>query len=168
MAVMDRRAVLGLAAACVVAAPADGQDQPTLRFVEAAYASALFQAQISNTAASRDVRPEVKRLAERVAALKDGQIAELAGLARAAGIEVRDTLDLELRTIAENLEPLDFLAMSRRYVEVETQALDREIAAYREAAAGGAVAIRDYARGMLPRLEELATAARSTWNAVKP
>ncbi|WP_245930660.1 DUF4142 domain-containing protein [Methylobacterium radiodurans] len=143
-------------------------DDAAGRFVEAAYASALFQARISSIAAAKDPRPGIKVLAERVRDFRTAQLPELARLAATAGVEVRDTLDLELRSIVENIEPLDYLALSRRYAEVETQALGREIAAYEDATRSEAQPVREYAAATLERLRDLSKAARAELAAVAP
>ncbi|WP_336491310.1 DUF4142 domain-containing protein [Methylobacterium nigriterrae] len=138
------------------------------RFVEAAYASALFQARISGIAAAKDVRPGIKALAERVRDFRKAQLPELAQLAKASGVEVHDTLDRELRSIVENIEPLDYLALSRRYAEVETQALEKEINAYEDVARAGPQPVQDYAAATLEKLRELRKAAKDGLAAVAP
>ena len=143
-------------------------DEATSRFIESAYASAQFQAKISRITAAKDPRPGIKALAERVRDFRASQVPDLARLAEATGVRVRDTLDLELRSIVENIEPLDYLALSRRYAEVETQALGREIAAYEEATRSDAQPIRDYVATTLGRLRDLEMAAKTELSAVAP
>ena len=143
-------------------------DEAAGRFIEAAYASAVFQAKISRITASKDPRPGIKALAERVRDFRASQLPELAQLAGKTGVEVRDTLDLELRSIVENIEPLDYLALSRRYAEVEVQALGREIVAYEEGARSEAQPIRDYVAATLGRLRDLEAAAQAELSAVAP
>jgi hypothetical protein len=143
-------------------------DEAASRFIEAAYASALFQAQISRITAAKDPRPGIKALAERVRDFRASQVPELARLAETTGVGVRDTLDLELRSIVENIEPLDYLALSRRYAETEVQALGREIAAYEEATRSDAQPIRDYVASTLGRLRDLEMAAKTELSAVAP
>ncbi|MHB2210738.1 DUF4142 domain-containing protein [Methylobacterium sp. CM6257] len=143
-------------------------DEVASRFIEAAYASALFQAQISRITAAKDPRPGIKALAERVRDFRASQVPELARLAGTTGVTVRDTLDLELRSIVENIEPLDYLALSRRYAEVETQALGREIAVYENAARSEAQQIRDYAAATLSTIRELNKAAQTELAAIAP
>ncbi len=166
---MSRRHV-ALAAVAFWAAGMAGSraDDAAGRFIEAAYSSALFQARISRIAAAKDPRPGIKALAERVRDFRAAQLPELARLAGTAGIGVRDTLDLELRSIVENIEPLDYLALSRRYAEVEVQALGREIAAYEEAARSDMQPVRDYVASTLGRLRDLDAAARAELSAVAP
>ena len=168
MAVIGRRSVLTALLVCAASPKGAFAQDAAQRFVEAAYASAVFQAHISGIAATKEARPEIKALAERVRDFRATQLPELVQLARGAGIEVRDTLDLELRSIVENMEPLDFLALSRRYAEVETQVLDKEISAYEEAARSGPQSIREYASATLGRLRDLGKAARDGLAAVRP
>lgn len=163
-----RRAVLAALAFWVASMAKPHADDAPGRFIEAAYSSALFQARISRIAAAKDTRPGIKALAERVRDFRSAQLPELARLAETAGIQVRDTLDLELRSIVENMEPLDYLALSRRYAEVETQALGREIAAYEGAARSEVRPIRDYVAATLDRLRDLDEAARAELAAVAP
>ena len=168
MAVIGRRSVLAALFLCAAfPTHADAQDAAQ-RFVEAAYATAVFQARISAIASSKDTRPGIKALAERVRDFRAAQVPELARLAKASGIEVHDTLDLELRSIVENIEPLDYLALSRRYVETQTQALDKEIAAYEDAVRSGPPLVRDYAKSALETLRDLGKASREERAAVGP
>ena len=168
MAMIGRRAVLAVLFLCA-GAPARAETQDAARrFVEAAYASAVFQARISAIAAGKDTRPEIKALAGRVRDYRAAQLPGLSRLAQASGIEVRDTLDLEMRSIVENMEPLDYLALSRRYAETETQALDREIPAYEEAVRSGPPSIRDYAAKVLGDLRDLGESAREARGTVGP
>ncbi|GJD59820.1 DUF4142 domain-containing protein [Methylobacterium dankookense] len=143
-------------------------DDAAGRFIEAAYSSAVFQDRISRIAAAKDTRPGVKALAERVRDFRASQLPELARLAGVTGVEVRDTLDLELRSIVENIEPLDYLALSRRYAEVEVQAIGREIAVYEGAAQSDAQPIRDYIAATLGRLRDLEAGAKLELSAVAP
>ncbi len=140
----------------------------TGRFIEAAYSSALFQAQISRIAAAKEPRPGIKSLAERVRDFRTAQLPELARLAGDAGVEVRNTLDRELRSIVENIEPLDYLALSRRYAEVETQALSLEIAAYEDATRSEAQAVREYVAATLGTLRDLRKVSQAELAAVAP
>ncbi len=168
MAVTGRWMALAAAAFWAASVAEPHADDAAGRFVEAAYSSALFQARISRIAASKDPRPGIKALAERVRDFRTAQLPELARLAGTAGIRVRDTLDLELRSIVENIEPLDYLALSRRYVEVETQALGREISAYEDAARSEVQPVREYAAATLERLRDLSKAAQTELAAVAP
>ncbi|SOR32471.1 conserved exported protein of unknown function [Methylorubrum extorquens] len=143
-------------------------DEAASRFIESAYASAVFQARISRITAAKDPRPGIKALAERVHDFRAAQLPELARIAEAIGVGVRDMLDLELRSIVENIEPLDYLALSRRYAEVEVQALSREIVAYENAARSEVQEIRDYAAATLGKLRDLNKAAQTELAAVMP
>lgn len=168
MAVTGRWMAFAALALWVVGASGSHAIDTTGRFIETAYASALFQAQISRITAAKDPRPGIKVLAERVRDFRASQVPELARLAETTGFGVRDTLDLELRSLVENIEPLDYLALSRRYTEVEVQALGREIAAYEEAARSDAQPIRDYVAATLGRLRDLEMAAKIELSAVAP
>lgn len=143
-------------------------DPAAARFVEAAYASAQFQDRISKAAQGRDLRPEAKALTQEVGAYRDRQIPALVNLAKGAGVPVRDALDRELRSVAENLEPLNGLELSRRYAEAEAQALDKEVGVYDEAARSGPDSVKTFAGRELPELQRLRDLARSAFDNVKP
>ncbi|MER2269721.1 DUF4142 domain-containing protein [Methylobacterium oxalidis] len=168
MAVIGRRAVLAVLVSWAAQPGRARADEAGRRFIEAAYASAVFQARISEIAAAKDPRPNIKALAERVRDFRAAQLPELARLAKISGIELHDTLDLELRSIVENIEPLDYLALSRRYAEVETQALEKEIAAYEDAVRSGPQPVRDYASATAEKLRELGKTAKEELAAVGP
>jgi hypothetical protein len=168
MAVTGRWIAFSVLALGVMDVSRPHADEAASRFIEAAYASALFQAQISRITAAKDPRPGIKALAERIRDFRASQVPELARLAETTGVGVRNTLDLELRSIVENIEPLDYLALSRRYAEVETQALGREIAAYENASRSDAQPIRDYIAATMGRLRDLDMAARAELAAVAP
>lgn len=57
---------------------------------------------------------------------------------------------LEHRVVLENLEPLDDLALSRRYAEVQVQALEQEIRGYVVAGHGTDEGMKRLAAEMLP------------------
>ncbi|MBK3402886.1 DUF4142 domain-containing protein [Methylorubrum populi] len=168
MAVIGRRAALVALVLLAVQPARSRADDDAGRFVEAAYASAVFQERISRVAAAKATRPGIKVLAERVRDFRSAQLPTLGRLAAAVGIEVRDTLDLELRSIVENIEPLDYLALSRRYAEVESQALEKEIAAYEEAARSSSQQVRGYAATHLETLRSFGKEARDELKAVGP
>jgi putative membrane protein len=168
MAMIRRRMALAVLALWLASPARPRADEATRRFIEAAYSSAVFQAQISRIAAAKDTRPGIKALAERVRDFRASQLPELARLAGSVGVGVRDTLDLELSSIVENIEPLDYLALSRRYAEVEVQALRHEITAYEDAARSEAQPVREYAASTLERLRDLNNTAQAERAAVGP
>ena len=63
-----------------------------------------------------------------------GQIARLEGAARDNKAAIPTLAELGHRQILENLEPLDYLALSRRYAEFQVQALEQEMQIYGGAA----------------------------------
>jgi hypothetical protein len=165
-----RRSLL-LALAFAAAAPPGARAQTQTgapAFVQAAYASAQFQLRIARAAASKAVRPEAKALADASAAFRTDQIADLKALAQKVGTPVRDSLDRELQAIADNLEPLDALEMSRRYVEAATQGLDKEAEIYRAAAETGPADVKAYAASTIERIRTMAAQARDAWAAIRP
>ncbi|UGB26251.1 DUF4142 domain-containing protein [Methylorubrum sp. B1-46] len=168
MALIGRRAALVALVLLAVQPARSRADDDAGRFVEEAHASALFQERISRVAAAKATRPGIKALAARVRDFRSAQLPTLGRLAAAVGIEVRDTLDLELRSIVENIEPLDYLALSRRYAEVEAQALDKEIAAYEGAARSNSQQVRDYAAAHLESLRGFGKEVRDELAAVGP
>ena len=137
-------------------------------FVRLAHSSASVQARAAGLAATRETRPEAKAYAQRMVDFRRGQIAKLEGAARDNKVAVPPLAELEHRQILENLEPLDYLALSRRYAEFQLQALEQEMQIYGGAANGSEAWTRTIAAEIGPRLRTLIEEAREMRNAVGP
>ena len=132
-------ALLGLAAPI----PSKGQGQGQApaaearpvdpgRFLGFAHSSAVLQERASRLAASKDTRPEVREFAREMARFRGQQAERLRAVAQERGMRLPGPEEeFEHRVVLENLEPLDYLALSRRYAEVQVQALKQEIRATR-------------------------------------
>jgi predicted outer membrane protein len=147
---------------------------PALRLPEAdgflrlAHSSAVLQAQAAGLAASRDTRPEVRAFARRMVEFRREQIADLLSAARVRTLAVSPVPAFEHKVILENLEPLDGLELSRRYSEVQIQALEQEVQAYALGESSPDEWVRTVARNTRPRLEGLLDEARQAGKAVGP
>ena len=76
--------------------------------------------------------------------------------------------EFEHQVVIENLEPLDYLALSRRYAEVQMQALDQELGIYRAASRSPHQAIKTFADEILPELEKQREDAQKMSDAIRP
>jgi len=76
--------------------------------------------------------------------------------------------NFEHRVLLENLEPLDHLELSRRYAEVQVQALEQEIQGYTAATQAADEGVKEYAAAILPELQRRLEAALRVHDAVKP
>ena len=151
-------------------APAEHAARPLSAetFVRLAHSTAVVQASAAELAASREARPDAKAFAQRMVEFRRGQIAKLEGLARDNQIAIPAKPEWQHRVILENLEPLDFLALSRRYAEFQVQALEQEMQIYGGAADGAEVWIRAFAAGIAPGLQTFLEEAREMKKAVGP
>jgi nitrate/TMAO reductase-like tetraheme cytochrome c subunit len=105
------------------------------------------------SAASKDTRPEVKEFAREMARFRGQQVERLRAVAQERSLRLPGPEDeLEHRVVLQNLEPLDYLALSRRYAEVQVQALEQEIRGYEAAARGADDATKQLSAEMLPQL----------------
>jgi predicted outer membrane protein len=137
-------------------------------FVRLAHSSATVQARAAGLAANRDTRPEAKAFAQKMVEFRRGQIPKLEAAARDNKVAVPALPDMEHRLIVENLEPLDFLALSRRYAEFQIQALEQEILIYAGAARGPDDWARSLAAETSADLSRLLEEARTMRQAVGP
>jgi predicted outer membrane protein len=138
-------------------------------FLGFALSSAAMQARAAGLAATRDTRPEVKGLAQEMVRFREAQTERLRAFAQARGIAVPEgAAEFGHRVVLQNLEPLDYLALSRRYAEVQVQALEQEIRGYEAAAAAPDDALKGLAEAMLPQLRQWLDGARKVLDAVKP
>lgn len=138
------------------------------RFLGFAYSSAMLQDRASALAAARDTRPEVKVFAADMAGFRARQIERLRGVAQERGLPLPGQEAFEHRVVLENLEPLDHLALSRRYAEIQTQALTQEIRGYEAAERGPDEGMRHLAAEMLPQLRQRLEATGPMREAVGP
>ncbi len=137
-------------------------------FTRLAHSSAAVQARAAELAATRETRPEVKAYAQRMVEFRRGQIQKLEAAARDNKAAVPTTLNEEHRIIFENLEPLDYLALSRRYAEFQLQALEQEIQIYGGAANGAEAWPRSLSAETAPDLRRLLEEGREMRKAVGP
>ena len=93
------------------------------------------------------------------------RLVRTAGDNRAAIPAVRQ---FEHQVILENLEPLDFLALSRRYAELQVQALEQELLIYAGGENGHDVWVKSLANETTPELRQLLEGARAIRQAVGP
>jgi len=165
--------LLGFGLPCVAAAQGQSPGARTNppepdRFVRFALSSAALQEQVSELAASRDTRPEVRAFARDMERFRNQQIARLRTLAQGRGQRVPEQQDFEHRVLLENLEPLDHLELSRRYAEVQVQALEQEVRGYTAATQAEDEGVKEYAAAILPELQRRLEAALRMHEAVKP
>jgi len=176
-----RRALL-LAGAITVAASVPGIFRPALaedtaagahpldpgRFLNFAYSSALLQERASALTTSRNTRPEIQEFAGGMARFRGQQLARLRRVAQERRLTLPEEKEFTHKVVLENLEPLDYLALSRRYAEVQVQALTQELRGYEAAAQGADDGMRQLAAEMLPQIRQRLEAARQMHEAVKP
>jgi putative membrane protein len=163
-------------ASVAMLAPAAAQPAPpgarpaigAATFLQLAHSSAVLQAQAAELAASRDTRPEVRSFAPRMAEFRRDQIARLLSAARERTLAVSPVPAFEHKVILENLQPLDSLELSRRYAEVQVQALEQELQNYAAAESSLDEWVRTFARDTRPRLQELLDEARRLRQAIAP
>ncbi|MGG5819673.1 DUF4142 domain-containing protein [Falsiroseomonas sp. HW251] len=164
MAVIRRALLLltvaGAARAQTAAVPNEGP-------LRALYGLADLQRRAATVAASRDTRPEVKTFAAEMAAWREVQLPRLRDFLSGRGIASLDMTE-DQRTVWQALEPLDHLELSRRYAEVQVQALDLEVPAYEAALASTDPSVRALAEEMLPTLRRVLDRARQVHDGVKP
>jgi putative membrane protein len=160
----------------VVRAQGQGASAPTTQtrpiepqeFVRLAYSSASLQAQAARLAAGRDTRPEVKDYAASAADFRASLLQRLEAFARERSIPLPARKEFEHQVIIENLEPLDALELSRRYAEIQVQALDREIGIYQAASRSPHQEIKEFAAQVLPELQQRLKGAQTMYDAIKP
>ncbi|WP_262030131.1 DUF4142 domain-containing protein [Microvirga sp. Mcv34] len=159
-----------------VSAQGQGASGPTAQprpiepdeFLRLAYSSATLQGQIAKIAASRDTRPEVKGYAAAAADFRTSLLQRIEAFARERNMPLPSVKEFEHQVIIENLEPLDYLALSRRYAEVQMQALEQEIGIYQAANRAPNQEVKAFASQILPDLERQQAEARKMYEAVKP
>jgi len=137
------------------------------RFLSLAQSSSAMQARASELVTSRDTRPEARSFAQAMLEFRRALGSKLEGLARERNLKLPTVLDFEHRTILENLEPLDALELSRRYAEVEIQALEQELQIYRSVPASDE-SLRAFANDTAPKLQQRLDEARRARQAIGP
>ncbi|MCW8084252.1 DUF4142 domain-containing protein [Sabulicella glaciei] len=162
MAVARRGLVLLLTAAG--AASAQPRQEEPLRSL---YGFAELQLRASRLAASRETREEVRAFATEMARWREAQLPRLQSFLEGRGIRDLQMLE-DQETVWEGLQRLDFLALSRRYAEVQVQALELEIPGYERAVNHPEPAISALANEMLPDLRRLLDGAKRMLEAVGP
>lgn len=164
-------ALLGLGSSVPAAAQNPAADAPPVdpgRFLGFAYSSAVLQERASALVISKDTRPEVKDFARGMARFRGQQLDRLRAVAQERGLRLPMDEEFEHRVALENLEPLDYLALSRRYAEVQVQALGQEIRGYEAAEQGKDEGMKRLATEMLPHLRQRLEVARRMHDGVKP
>jgi len=164
-----RRALLAAASAALASRPARAQtaSPPVVNAIGFLASSATLRQRASALAASRDTRPEVKAFAAEEANASVSDLERLRSFARARGFDLPQEMELDHQSIWDNLEPLDYLALSRRYAEVELQALERDAQMYEQAGQSAEADVRALAAEMLPRLRGRLEKAKQIYEAVK-
>lgn len=139
-----------------------------MEFIRLAHSSSSFQERAAKLAAGRETRPEVKSYAAAAADFRAGLLKRLETFAGERNMPVPSMKEFEHQVILENLEPLDFLALSRRYAEVQIQALDQELTVYRAASLGPNEEVKAFAAQVLPELQRQREEAQKMYEAIKP
>ncbi|MBJ6127430.1 DUF4142 domain-containing protein [Microvirga splendida] len=137
-------------------------------FLRLAYSSATLQGQAGKLAASRETRPEVKSYAAAATEFRQGLLQRIETFAKERGMLLPPVKEFEHQVIIENLEPLDYLALSRRYAEIQVQALEQELTIYRAASQSPHQEIRSFADQVLPELQRQREGAQRMYEAVAP
>jgi predicted outer membrane protein len=143
------------------------QEGATRERVARLHSAALLQERAATLAAARDTRPEVKAFAAEMSAWRHGQLGRLRGYMQEVGMRPPPLLP-EHEAAWEGLEPLDYLALTRRYAELQVQALEWEIRAYEEATRASDPSLAALAREMLPDLRRMIEGARGAHAAAGP
>jgi predicted outer membrane protein len=149
-------------------APTQTRSVEPEEFLRLAYSSASLQIQAAKLAASRETRPEVKAFASAAVDFRAKLLQKLETFARERNLPLPTTKEFEHQVIIENLEPLDYLALSRRFAEVQVQALQQEIQIYRAAGQSSNDEIKAIATQVLPELEQQLAGAQKVLDAVRP
>ena len=167
------RALCSLSLLLCLVAPAHSQQpgatagaQGVTEFLKSAHSSALMQLKAAEIAAARDIRPEAKQFAQEMTAFRKSQLQRIEGFAAQNNATMPKELAFEQQVLIDNLVPLDFLALSRRYAEVQVQALEQEANAYQ--AAAGNTALAALTGEYIPLLRERLDRARKVAEAVGP
>ncbi|WP_243368829.1 DUF4142 domain-containing protein [Microvirga solisilvae] len=149
-------------------APAQTRRIEPQEFLRLAYSSAIFQAEAAKLASSRETKPDVRTYATSAADFRAGFLQRLEAFAKERSLQLPSMKEFEHRVILENLEPLDYLALSRRYSEIQVQALEQELRIYRVASEGPNPELKGFADQIIPELQRQLEGAQKMHEAVKP
>jgi putative membrane protein len=149
-------------------APAQARPIEPQEFLRLAYSSATLQGQAAKLAASRETRPEVRSFAASAADFRLGLLQRIEAFAKERSMQLPSVKEFEHQVIIENLEPLDYLALSRRYAEIQVQALDQELGIYRAASRSSTPEIKTFAEQVLPELQQQQEGAQRMYEALRP
>ena len=139
--------------------------QTLAQFLTGALSVATLQARASEMILTRDATPEVKGFAENVLSFRRNHIAQIESLANERGVKVASEPTFEQRVILQNLEPLNFLALSRRYAEMQVEGLEFELLTYEKTAAVADAALKGFAAEWQPQLAQQLGDARKMLDA---
>jgi putative membrane protein len=148
--------------------PAQTRPIEPQEFLRLAYSSATLQGQAAQLAASRETRPEVKSYAATAADFRLGLLKRIEAFAKERSLPLPSVKEFEHQVIIENLEPLDYLALSRRYAEIQVQAIGQEIGIYQAASRSPSAGIKGFANQVLPELQRQQEGAQKMYEAVRP
>ena len=137
-------------------------------FLRLAHSSAVLQSSAAQLVASREARPEARAFAQLMVEFRREQIPKLEAAARDHQLAVPSVQEFEHQVILENLQPLDFLALSRRYAEIQVQALEQELRGFTSAESSPNDWLKNLANETRPRLQHLLDEARQMQKAVGP
>jgi predicted outer membrane protein len=149
-------------------APAPTRPIEPQEFLRLAYSSSILQGQAAKLAASRETRPEVKSYAAAASEFRQGLLQRLEAFAKERSMPLPSVKEFEHQVIIENLEPLDYLALSRRYAEIQVQALGQELGIYQAASRGASPEIKAFAEQVLPELQRQQEGATKMFESVRP
>jgi predicted outer membrane protein len=152
----------------VFGGPAQTRPIEPEEFLRLAYSSATLQGQAAKLAAGRETRPEVKGYATTAAEFRLGLLQRIEAFAKEHGMPLPSVKEFEHKVIIENLEPLDYLALSRRYAEIQVQAIGQEIGIYQAATRSPSAEIKTFAEQVLPELQRQQEGAQKMYEAVRP
>ena len=137
-------------------------------FLRLAHSSAVVQAKAAQLVVSRETRPEARAFAQKMVEFRREQVPRLEAAARDHQLAVPSIQEFEHQVILENLEPLDFLALSRRYAEVQVQALEQEVRGYALAENSSDDWRKSLAADLRPHFQQLLDEARQMQKAIGP
>lgn len=135
-------------------------------FLRLAHSSAVVQARAAQLVVSRETRPEARAFAQKMLEFRREQVPKLEAAARDHQLPVPSVQEFEHQVIFENLEPLDFLALTRRYAEVQVQALEQEVRGFTLGENSSEGWLKSLATDTRPRLQQLLDEARQMQQAV--
>ena len=144
---------------------ASASGQASAEFVTSAYSSALLQQKAAEIAAASDIRPEARQYAQDMAGFRSAQLQRLATLAAESKATLPAAPNFEQQVLIDNLKPLEFLALARRYMELQVQTLEQEIGAYATVRADEPV-LGPFVGEYLPLLRERLAQGREVLQAV--